>query len=162
MLRYIASAVLILALTPALAGEPCCGIVSVDAARKLVAIQASGMTKGLFEVTVADAAQLRSLAKGQPVSLSGSTLTLLVHGNGATPQSIRLTNVRYVASAGAGPTTGAVASAASSPPPGDFRRDPTIKGGCPALKETPTQQCVLTQDNSSSGRGCEYFCVSLR
>jgi hypothetical protein len=162
MLRYITSAVSVLVLTPALAGEPCCSVVSVDAARKVVAVQPSG-AKGLFEVTVADAAQLRTLAKGQSVSLSGSPLTLLVYGNGADPQSIGLANVRYVASASTGSTTGAVGSAASnSPSGGTFRRDGTINGGCPAIKETPTQQCVLTHDNSSSGRGCEYFCVSLR
>jgi len=45
--------------------------VFVNAATKVVTIQAKA-NKAAFEVTVADAAAVRKVAKGQAVSLSGS------------------------------------------------------------------------------------------
>lgn len=138
-------------------GEPCCAITAIDAARRLVTLRHSqGSTT--FEVLLADAAQLRQLRVGQRVSLSGASRTLVVP-RGASPQLLRATTIRATPPAQA--PGGAVASAASAPP-GDFRRSPATKGKCAPIKETPTEQCVLTHDLSGSGRGCEYYCVPLK
>jgi len=152
--------VAVLGATRVFAAEHCCAVVSVNPATKVVTIQAKAANKAAFEVTLADAAALRKVAKGQPVSLNGSDMTLLLHLPGAAPTSVKVTNVRYV-SAGQSAGSGAVASAASSSSNGIFRRDGPTRGVCPPIKETSTQQCVLTHDNTSSGRGCEYYCVPI-
>lgn len=137
--------------------QPCCSITAIDAAGRLVTLRHNqGSTT--FEVLLADAAQVRQLRVGQRVSLSGVSRTLVVP-RGAAPLLLRATTIRAMPPEPA--PGGAVASAASAPP-GDFRRSPATKGKCAPIKETPTEQCVLTHDLSGSGRGCEYYCVPLK
>ncbi len=134
--------------------EPCCSITAIDASRRQVTLQHNqGSTT--FEVLLAAGAQLRQLQVGQRVSLSGVSRTLVVP-RGVSPLLLRAATIRAIPREPA--PGGAVASAASAPS-GDFRRSPATKGRCPSIKETPTEQCVLTHDLSGSGQGCEYYCV---
>ena len=139
--------------------DPCCAITAIDAAKRLVTVKPNAGWVA-FEVTLADAAPLRGLRRGQAASLSNATLTLFVYPAAGPVRAISVTSITVKPLAGAS-TTGAVANAASSTPPGTFRRDPGKKGGCAKLKESSTEQCILTHDGSAEGKGCEYYCVPI-
>jgi len=138
---------------------PCCGITAIDAAKQLVTVKANEGWVA-FEVKVANAAQLRGIRRGQAAGLSKATMTLFVYPVGGAVQAIKVTNISAMSLVGAS-TTGAVANAASGVPQGDFRREPGKKGGCKQLKESATEQCILTHDGTAEGKGCEYYCVPI-
>jgi hypothetical protein len=157
VVTFLGLAVALAAIEPALASEACCSVAALDVARQQVTLRTND-GRASFVLAVADASKLRGLKVGQPASLSGAERVLYVQG--ATPLSIPLASVRYVPAAPQQPS-GAVASAASSGAPGTFKRDAPRGGKCPPIKETSTEQCVLTHDRTGEGKGCEYFCVPL-
>ena len=72
--------------------QPCCNITAIDAAKRLVTVTAN-QGWAVFEVTIADAAQLRTIRRGQAAGLSQTTLTLFVYPTGGSVQAIRVTGI---------------------------------------------------------------------
>ena len=79
--------------------EPCCNITAIDAAKRLVTVTAN-QGWAVFEVTIADAAQLRTIRRGQAAGLSQTTLTLFVYPTGGSVQAIRVTGIAVKPPAG--------------------------------------------------------------
>jgi hypothetical protein len=136
--------------------EPCCGIVAVDGARGVITLKdKSG--RFTFHATLVDVKQAAVLRAGQAVSLSGESKTLFVAGVGAqAARDLRIADVRFGGFSPSG-SPGAVGSAASSTPVGKFTRQGNNKR-CPKIKESATEQCVLTHETPSM---CEYYCVPI-
>lgn len=140
--------------------EACCSVTAVDARTGAVTVR-HGRLSLTWQITLADPAQARGVRVGQQVSFSTNPSVLALSGRNGTPLLLPAASIRQASAEPVG-TSGAVASAASSSSTGTFRRDAPRGGKCAPIKETPTQQCVLTHDLSGEGKGCEYFCVPIR
>lgn len=135
------------------AGEPCCAIASVDAAKQTVMVKTSD-GKHSFAMKLADATSVRMLRPGTPVSFSNEALSLW-----AGSRAIKLQSITYVPATTTG--SGVVANPVSSP--GKWILRAPRGGRCPPNKtvitETGSVDCVLTHDRTAEGKGCEYFCI---
>jgi hypothetical protein len=136
--------------------EPCCAITGIDAARGAVTVKdKSG--RFTFTLTLANQLAVADLRVGRAVGFSNASKTLFLSAvRGQSAQQLPLRQIQFAGFSSGGVQIGAVGSGASS---GGFQNPPDGKcGKVGEIKETPTQQCVVTQ---SSGPGC-LFCVPIK